>query len=351
MARRGENIYKRSDGRYEGRYIKGRSPSGKAIYGYVYGRKYADVKMKLIDIKAGTEQHLSKITVLKCVEDWLVSETDIKITTRKIYEMHLKNHIYPFFKDMELRKLDSTILQTFINSLELSPSTIKIIFCILKAALKQAMDKGHINDVWSNVKLPKKIKSEIKVLTVQQQRKLETVIKEEKDIGVMICLYTGIRIGELCALKWNDIDLDRKLLYVRSTQARVGNSVEFLSPKSNSSLRQIPLPDFLADILRKKEKKGIWVLSDNDDYIDVRTYRRRFKKLLKKSGLPDIKFHALRHTFASRALEVGIDIKTLSEVLGHSSVATTLDLYTHSLYEYKKSQMKKLETIYNSPSD
>ena len=351
MARRGENIYKRADGRYEGRYIKGRTSSGKAIYGYVYSRKYTDVKKKLIDIKAGAEPLSSETTVLKCTLDWLSSETDIKKTTKIVYEGHIKNHISPFFKNMKLKKLNSYVLQTFVNSLELSPATVKIIFCILKSSLKQAKDRGLINDVWSNVKIPKSKKSEIKILTAKQQQRLESVLNERDDIGVLICLYTGIRIGELCALKWSDIDFDKKLLHIRSTQARVRNCVEFQSPKSCSSYRQIPMPDFLTDILKKREKKGIWVLSDNNNFVDVRTCRRRFKNLLIKSGLPDIKFHALRHTFASRALEVGMDVKTLSEILGHSSVSITLDLYTHSLYEYKKRQMKKLETIYNLPSD
>lgn len=168
------------------------------------------------------------------------------------------------------------------------------------------------------------------------------------DIGILICLYTGLRIGELCALKWSDINFELSILTVNGTQVRTKNGIEIISPKSKSSKREIPIPNFLIDKIKSLPRKSDFLLSRYGKPFDVRTYRRYFKSILKKAYLPDIKFHSLRHTFATRALEVGIDYKTLSEILAHSSVSITLDLYAHSLKEHKKNEMNKLNKIFNS---
>lgn len=145
---------------------------------------------------------------------------------------------------------------------------------------------------------------------------METALADKNDIGILISLYTGVRIGELCALRWCDIDFERCVIHINGTQARVDGGIKILPPKSKTSVRSVPLPDFIADKLKSKGRDGEFVLSDKGSLVDVRTYRRRFKRILKYSGLPDIKFHALRHTFA------------------------TID-------EYKKSQINKLGEIYS----
>ena len=211
--------------------------------------------------------------------------------------------------------------------MELSPSTIKGIFSILKSALSVAEDKGFVSNIWSKVKLPKKEKSIVQVLTPAQQQRLEQILSNNADMGILICLYTGLRIGELCALKWSDINFETAQLIVNGTQARTEKGIEIISPKSKTSKREIPIPPFLLDKLKAMPYTC-------------------FKKLLKAAGLPDMKFHCLRHTFATRALEVGMDYKTLSEILGHSSVGITLDLYAHSLKEHKIKQMNKLDAIH-----
>ena len=172
------------------------------------------------------------------------------------------------------------------------------------------------------------------------------MLTEDIDVGVLICLYAGLRIGEVCALQWKDIDLNQGLLCVTGTQSRIGGQLQITPPKSRTSNRVIPIPDVLLNRLRELNHYGSFVLMGQKGMMDLRSYRRRFKRLLDKAGLPDIKFHSLRHTFASRALEVGMDYKTLSEILGHASVAITMDLYVHSLDEHKRSQMNKLNQLY-----
>ena len=328
MARRGENIYKRKDGRYEGRYIKYYDISGKAAYGYVYSRSYSEVKELLAKYKTEKPARQGKNTLLS---EWLKirqkSQGTLKPTTKKIYQSH--------------------ILQGFINDLNLSPSTVKTIFSILRSALSAAEDNGLILNIWDKVKVPKKEKSIVRVLTVNEQKRLENVSASQFDAGIWICLYAGLRIGEVCALKWSDISFENSTLTVNGTQARTENGVEIIAPKSRSSKREIPIPVILINKLKEIPQTCEYVLSKNNKPVDIRTYRRHFKKLLQKAGLPDIKYHALRHTFSTRALEVGMDYKTLSEILGHSSVGITLDLYAHSLKEHKRNEMNKLARIFD----
>lgn len=348
MARRGENIYKRKDGRYEGRYIKYYDVSGKAVYGYVYSKSYADVKEQLAKCKTEKQnlQSNSNTQLSNWLEIWLKSQGALKPTTKVIYQSYIDNHINITLGGIPLKKLNRDILQNFINSLELSPSTIKGVFSIIKSALSAAEDKGFVSNILSKVKLPKKQTSIVQVLTPAQQRRLEQTLSDNSDMGILICLYTGLRIGELCALKWSDINFETAQLTVNGTQARTENGIEIISPKSKTSKREIPIPPFLIDKLKTMPYSCGYVISRNKKPFDVRTYRRLFKKLLKTAGLPDMKFHCLRHTFATRALEVGMDYKTLSEILGHSSVGITLDLYAHSLKEHKIKQMNKLDAIH-----
>lgn len=352
MARRGENIYKRKDGRYEGRYIKYYDINGKAIYGYVYSRSYAEIKEKLAKCRLGqnAEKIGSNIKLANWLEVWINSQAFLKPTTKRVYTSHIKNQIIPIIGKIPLKNLTTDSLQSFINELELSTATVKTVFSILKSALLAAEDKGFILNVWSKVKIPKHTADMVRVLSEKEQRQLETVLADDEDIGILISLYTGLRIGEVCALRWTNIDFKAMTLSVVGTQTRTKNGIGVTSPKSESSKRKIPMPPFLADKLRFLPKTSEYLLSKSEKPYDVRTYRRHFKRVLEKAGLPDMKYHSLRHTFATRALEVGMDYKTLSEILGHSSVTITLDLYAHSLDEHKKKQMNKLGEIHQDKS-
>lgn len=176
---------------------------------------------------------------------------------------------------------------------------------------------------------------------------------------LVLCLYTGIRIGELCALRWENIDLKNGTISILHTAERVLNDNEkskaktkiaIDDPKSDTSIRIIPMPKFLVGVLEQYRLDKGYILRDNGAYTDSRNITRRFKKLLQEADLPDYKYHILRHSFATRALELGMDIKTLSEILGHASVTIMLNLYAHSLPEHKKKQMDKFNSLYQSPS-
>ncbi len=347
MARRGENIYKRKDGRYEGRYIKFYNSAGKAVYGYLYSKSYTDLKERLKSCKTekwGASKGMN-IPLGEWMNTWLSSlGTTRKPTTQRVYKSHIENHINPALGAIPLKKLNAEQIQNFVNDLNLSAATVKTIFATLKSALISA--GGVAPQVWSGVKMPKSEKFITRVLSVEEQKRLENALSGDSDIGIFLCLYTGLRIGELCALRWEDIHLERAVLTVNGTQARTEKGVEIISPKSKSAKREIPLPPFLLEKIKRLPRTGEFVISRFGRPFDIRTYRRHFKHILNKADLPDIKFHALRHTFATRALEVGMDYKTLSEILGHSTVSITLDLYAHSLNEHKKKQMNKLGGIF-----
>ena len=232
---------------------------------------------------------------------------------------------------------------------------------MLRLALSEAHRRRYIADIYSSIKLPKVRQKEVRVLTVGEQKRLEKVIFESNnqyDIGILLCLYTGIRIGELCALKWENINLTDALIIinktvqrVKSTDSKTKTSIHFDTPKSQSSSRVIPIPQFLVNILAKYKRDNGYILRENGKFTDTRNISRRFKQLLKTANIGDMNYHCLRHTFSSRALELGFDAKTLSEILGHSSVTTTLNLYAHALPEHKRKEMEKLNMLYESPSD
>lgn len=204
--------------------------------------------------------------------------------------------------------------------------------------------------------LPKLVKRKIQILSKKEKDKLEKYCLEEnnlKTLGILICLNTGIRIGELCALKWENINLEERKIYIKKTIERVyikkekKTKIIIDTPKSNSSIREIPINNKLYEILKKmkgKSKKNEYVLTGSDThYIEPRNYQYYFKVILKKSKIKaSYKFHALRHTFATICIEIGMDIKSLSEILGHADVSVTLNVYVHSSDKLKRKFLEKL---------
>lgn len=368
MARKGENIYKRKDGRYEGRYIKSYDMQGKPHWGSVYGRTYAQTKEKLAEKKfasiKGRQIVSSDIQLKNWIDKWISEQNHIKQTTKMMYYSHLKNHIESNIGDIRLKKLNADILQKFVDSEsnKYSPKTVHAVFSMLKLSLKSAKEKGYVQNIYSDITLPKVKRKILRVLSKQEQKQLEKAISESDnryDLGILLCLYTGIRIGELCALIWENIDLKNATITILHTAERVLNDdkngkaktkIFIDDPKSDTSIRIIPIPKFLVGILKQYKRNDGYILRDNGAYTDSRNISRRFKKLLQEAALPDFNYHILRHTFATRALELGMDIKTLSEILGHANVTITLNLYAHSLPEHKKKQMDKFNTLYQNPS-
>ena len=188
---------------------------------------------------------------------------------------------------------------------------------------------------------------QIACFSPSEQKIIEQAVltdKRDKMIGILICLYTGLRVGELLALEWTDIDFSKNELSVNKTCHDKGTSRLTTAPKTISSVRAIPIPKQLIPILKqhKKQCKSQYVISENGTYISIRSYQRSFELLLKRLGIPHQGFHSLRHTFATRALECGMDVKTLSEILGHKNATVTLNRYAHSLMDHKRDMMNRL---------
>ena len=343
MARRARNIYKRKDGRYEGRYIKERDIYGKAKYGSVYAHSYKEVKEKLENIKTKPDNKDIIIEVIKTHIEKI--KPAIKPSTHDIYSRYYNNHIVKYFANMKCSELNTKIVQDFINKKNgLSASTVQSVFNFLKNCLKEIVPSSVFK-----VNLPKCIKYKPKVFSLVEQKRLEAVAIESGEINhiaIILCLYTGIRIGELCGLKWEDIDFNEKRLNIRRTCQRVSSGLVYLSPKSKSSNRSIPLPEYLLDLLKSYKSEDEFVLMKNEKPIEPRNIQYRFKRLLKLADIRDVNFHTTRHTFSVRALENNFDIKTLSEILGHSSPIITLNTYAHVLDEHKRKSMEALMSLY-----
>ena len=356
MPRKGENIYRRKDNRWEGRYIVSYSTAGKAIYRSVYGKTYTEVKLKMKN-RSGTEQAQNIAMPLTAwTEEFLNSQKDkVKIGTYKIYERYFTKHIQPFFYGVALRKVNKDMLQTFVNSLKpLAPSTVRGIFSFLCEVLKAAEKKDYIIPIRFDVELPKTKRNEPHAFTREEQKRIENALNicdNPNEIGILLCLYTGVRIGEVCGLKWEDIDFENELLHVRRTAQRVtvdGKSVLMELPsKSETSCRKIPIPACLLAKLKsaREESASDYVLSTCSHMMDTRTFQNMYKKILARADVRYANAHTMRHTFSVRALELGFDIKTLSEILGHSDASVTLKFYAHSLDEHKRNSMARFSQI------
>lgn len=369
MARKGENIYLRKDGRWEGRYIKHRTMENKPKFGYVYGRNYIEVKRKLTVLKA--ESYREKDVVLwykdGTLNDWMdywleeCARPYIEETTCDGYERNIRNHLRPYLGEKPVSSITQDDVQSFIDFLDksLAPSTVVGIFRLLKTILKAAQERNLIShNPFAKVKAPKQKQKPQRYLTVAEQRKLEREATKNGDLEYLICLYTGIRLGELCALKWRDIDFDSKAMQIKSAIKRVKNrkgksktSVIAGKPKSESSVRSIPVPAFLIKMLRDRFKK---TGAQRQDYIipgkagrhiDPRTVQARFKKMTDRLGIKNAHMHTLRHTFATRCLEKQITYEVLCAFLGHSSPQITLRCYTHCTEEFKRVSINKLKRI------
>ena len=370
MPRKGENIYKRKDGRWEGRYIGCYDENHKAKYVYIYGKTYTEVKQKLTIERGRQKQHVpaekKQITYGEVLALWLHStKTSIKESTYARYAHLINSHIKPQLGDYKLSMLSTEIIEDFIeNQLVegqldrtggLAPKTVIDLLAIVKSTIGYAQYKGFpVICNLSRLSVKRKDK-EMRVLTPSERESLIGILMEDMDsfkFGVFLVLYTGIRIGELCALQWKDIDFARATLKVRKTIQRIQNTdshatsktkIVISEPKSKSSIREIPLTSSIMEIAWKFVSfPDSYILTGTGRYIEPRTMQNHFKLYVKQIGISDANFHALRHTFATRCVEVGFEIKSLSEILGHASVNITLNRYVHSSFELKRSNMSKL---------
>lgn len=274
-------------------------------------------------------------------------------------------HILPYLGDIELTDLTPFVLQKFITDLTtngnkrtgkgLSPNFVKTILSVIQNSLKTAHLVGYLPEYSANkIKRPKIVEKQVECFSIQEQKKIEEAAlsaKKDKYRGIVLCLYTGLRIGELLALTWNDIDFEKSILSVTKTCHDGNENGEHIriidTPKTENSRRQIPLSKTLVKMLKemKKKSKCEFVIADGEKPVFIRSYQRTFELFLKKLKLPHKGFHSLRHTFATRALECGMDVKSLSEILGHKNAMITLNRYAHSLWEHKAEMMNKLSKM------
>ncbi len=352
MPKKGRNIYKRKDGRWEGRlYVLGNHK-----YKSVYGKSYTDVRDKLQLINPVSLTASCRLNFTEIMQQWLDStRARIKESSFSSYSDKLRLHLMPYYKDIRYDKITPAEIERFIAdklSAGLSTKYVSDMVMIMKSAAKWAeRTYGYINRI-SSVGPPKVIHQEPDLLSAADQKKLQAELLSQNDLtscGIYLAVFTGLRIGELCGLRWEDIDFEKKLLTVKRTVHRISSpackgktAVKITPPKSENSIRQIPLPDFLLTFIQKFARPEGFVLSGDSSPVEPRCLSYRFKQILKRAGLPQVKFHSLRHTFATNCLQSDFDVKTLSEILGHANMKTTMKIYVHSSLERKQACMSKL---------
>lgn len=382
MSKRGENIYKRKDGRWEGRFVAGRTENGKIIYKSVYAKSYTEVKILLQDKRMEFQQNLRRKeleetikekTITAFLEEWLESiRPKIKESSYIKYNSMMKHYITPNIGSKKLCEISYTMLEDFTNQLlleggsknsVLSSKTVNDTLTLLKSAFRYAANKYGIILCDFNQMPYQRKDGQIRVFSQKEHEQLTSYLYSHnsfRNLGILLALFTGIRVGELCALTWDQIHLDSGTITICQTMQRVENTnfksrrtdmktrVIITSPKSPSSIRDIPLPAFLVDILKETpHTEHGYFLSDSEDmYIEPRNLQTHFKTILKKVGIEHASFHTLRHTFATRCVELGFDLKSLSEVLGHANVNITLNKYVHPSMELKRDNMEKLSQLF-----
>lgn len=365
MSRKGENIYKRKDGRWEGRYIKSHI-NGKAKYGYVYAKKYSDVKLKLNLAIAENKSHIKRpnndLLFKDVCQNWLcVAKVNCKINTYNKYRNICENRLLKTFGNYAISNIDSCFIDSYIYELltngklcggPLAKKSVQDILLILKEILIFGRDSygATLSFPLGKLKVSQE-KKELRVLNDVEISILYNYLKEDMDLcklGIMISLFTGLRIGELCALTWGDIFLEDRLLRVNKTAQRVQQldstsertKLIIATPKSNASNRLIPIPiELIKYIEQFTSNESHFILSNSSKCVEPRLMQYRFNKIAKCCNIKNVSFHTLRHTFATRCIQKGFDPKTLSEILGHANVSITLNRYVHSSIEFKRELM------------
>lgn len=353
------SIYHRKDGRYEGRIPLGKI-DGKRKYKSFIGKDRAQVENKMRAYLSETHQNANNYLFSDVVSRWLkVKVLIVKESTASNYHMKVNKHILPYFWKKHTFQISTDDVYAFIEEKKnegLSDRYIADILVLLKSIYKYAEVTYRIGNPMKNIVFNKKKASEIRLLDDAEQKQLEAYILSNQSLttlGIALSKFMGIRIGELCALQWSDIDLEKRKLTVKKTLQRIQKhngkhrtQLVITEPKSESSRREIPIPKSLISFLdRFKSDSRNYVLSGKSTPIEPRTMQYRFKNILNNVNLPSIHYHALRHMFASNCIRLGFDIKSLSEILGHGNTDITLNQYVHSGFELKKGYMDRLDSV------
>lgn len=372
MARRGDNIHKRKDGRWEGRYKDGYRTDGTAKYSSVYAYSYSECKKKLAAARASSSKSTGKIQTEKVLSDLLIqwlfaNQIRLKGATEAKYTNIIESHIIPAIGGVKLSALNSSIINAFLDSQlnqggiknkeALAPSYVRTMAVIVEAAINYGVMEGLCNPLKTPINKPFIPKKDLVILSRIAETTLTEILMRDSSkvaIGTLAALQAGLRIGEVCALRWCDVDFENNVIHIRHTISRVPSpNSEYKTmlildtPKTPSSLRDVPMPSSLRKVLliAYQNRTSEYVVSDNQAFVGTRTFDYQYRKLLKKYNIQIFSFHTLRHTYATRCAEHGMDAKTLSRLLGHSSSNTSLNIYVHPSLDIA---MQYLEQIYCS---
>lgn len=368
MARHGENIHKRQDGRWEGRYIKGRSATGKAVWGYVYRHSYGEVKSALICAKAKSGsfsicQNMHGVTFSALSELWFSTLNDLKESTKAHYHYTITHYILPVIGEMQLSQLSKLKLELCLTQI-ISPingshkpvgtSVARECISLVQRLCKYAHSIQMMDFVELSMKPPQQVKEYPETLSRSEQEAVfQFVCKKptSRKIGILLMLQLGFRISEVCGLQWGDIDLESGEIQIRRGVRRIslGNgktAVIVQAPKTPTSKRTLPMPPKLKWLIASIMPHGrysanAWFLSGRTAKpVEPRCYRKSVHEYLAKACVHDVNPHMLRHTFATTCLQSGCDIKTLSELMGHSNPNITLQRYVHTDMDRKKAAIE-----------
>ncbi len=340
------------------------------------GKKYifektADGKFILLTCGADwpePQAALCTVSVAEFAENWLAAaKAHIKESTYMKYWNLLHSYIIPELGNMEWTALNRDAAEKFCTRLltaggkkqsGLSAKTVSDIMSVLRRIAGYAADHGAALPFQLSAITIKKEQKEIKYLTRKQQDRLYRYLRvnlSDRNLGLLICMFTGLRLGEICALRWEDISFSEQTIHVHQTMQRIQTredpnrktKIVITSPKSSSSVRRIPIPRELLKLLYsfRENRTGYVLTGKTDVYAEPRTMERHFDKVLKHLGMEHVNFHALRHTFATRCVEMDFDVKSLSEILGHANINITLNRYVHPTMELKRRNMQKLSPL------
>lgn len=391
MSKRGENIYKRKDGRWEGRYIKDRTAAGKAVYGYVYARSYKETRLKLqnavqmMRLPAAVQPAETKLVHFHTLaEEWFSHIRPLaKESTYRKYWNLWNSYICPELGEMRFVDITQDVLEDCCNALltsggqsgnGLSAKTVSDALSLIRNIFRYYAGRKFPIPCDTRAVMVKQTTKEMRIFSLNEQKVLCSYIRSDlnmRNVGVLLCLLTGIRVGEVCALRWEDISFPEKTMHIHQTMQRIqvdslgragvyeeegrldGQKAEsrtkiiVTTPKSKCSIRTIPIPEELFLILQavRGSASGYFLTGSEKNWVEPRTMQNHFKKLLKCCAIEDANYHALRHTFATRCVELGFDVKSLSEILGHASVNITMNRYVHPSMQLKQANMQRLSEM------
>ena len=357
MSRKGESIFKRKDGRYEGRYIK-EYRGNKAIYGYVYAKNYNECKKKRNELLLN--YHVEKPTIKKVsnsnkdlnylIDKWLYSKTNIKESSYTFYYNLINEHIRSYIGKTKLNKLSSELVNNYLNSLldkgridkngGLSKNYVYVIRSILNQVFKENNIDIDMIKISLNTGVGKSLYNDEKIKLIDKLIMMNNNIS----IGILLSLFLGLRKSEVCGIRFCDIDLNNKVLYINNIVSRVKSfntrnktKIILSTPKTDKSKRILPIPDKIVNMLSNIEiyNNNYFLVTNSNKIMDPRTFYNHYKRILNQLNI-NYTYHDLRHTFATNCVELGIDYKSLMELLGHSSITTTMNIYVHPTLNNKR---------------